>query len=471
MTVLNSKINIVKKPPTRGLSILIQRYQAIFQLWDLLEAEYQKYGDIYIDSFGDITQVLLSNPQAIEQVFTADPNLFAIGKFNRVLEPLLGEYSLIMLDGVEHQKQRKLLMPPFHGERMKAYGQIIIDVTERAIGQWQVGKPFQLREYAAEISLQVIVKAVFGINKTEQYQELIHLLSSCLDIFNSPLKSTLLMFTWLQKDLGSWSPWGQFIRKKKRIEEILSEAIAARRDNSQLLGEDILSLMLSVRDENGAAMTDSEIKDELMTMLFAGHETTANSLAWAFYWIYSHREVRQKLLDELNDINDNTDPNMIAKLPYLSAVVAETLRISPTVVGTFVRQLKQPMELMGYKFAAGTIFSPCIYLVHQREDIYPEPKKFKPERFLKPDPLDENLITFDRPFSAYEYLPFGGGNRRCLGYAFALFEMKLVLGTILARSELTLLDRKPLKPMRRGVTFSPSGGVKMALNKLNLEKK
>lgn len=259
------------------------------------------------------------------------------------------------------------------------------------------------------------------------------------------------MFGWLQKDLGAWSPWGQFVRQKRLINNILSNEINERKNNPELMGEDILSLMLSVRDESGQPMEDKEIKDELMTMLFAGHETTASALAWAFYWIHYCPGVREKLIKELNSIEGNSDPNTIVKLPYLSAVVAETLRIYPVAIATFARQLKEPFEIMGYKFEAETIFSPCIYLTHHREDIYPEPKKFKPERFL------------EKQYSSYEYFPFGGGNRRCLGYAFALFEMKLVIATVLLQVELELLDKKPLKPSRRGVTFSPSGGVKMAL--------
>lgn len=277
---------------------------------------------------------------------------------------------------------------------------------------------------------------------------------SWLETFNSPLKSFFLFFPVLQKNLGFLTPWGKFVKQQQLIHEILQTEIYRRRNNPDTLGEDILSLILSARDEAGKPMSDAEIRDELMTMLFAGHETTANSLAWAFYWIHYLPEVREKLMAELNSLPQNADSNFIAKLPYLSAIVSETLRIYPVVV--FVgRQLKAPLEILGYNFEAGTSLLPSIYLTHHREDIYPEPKKFKPERFL------------ERQFSPYEYLPFGGGNRRCLGYAFALFEMKLVLATILSQVELELLDRHPLKPVRRGITFTPSGGVKCRLKKLS----
>ena len=455
MTVITSSPKPPKIPTGPKTPPFIQTITSIFAPFKSLEVNYQKYGDIYSGKAMEFASfVVLSNPQAIQQVLTADPNLFEIGKVNWIVKPLLGENSLVLLDGKEHKKRRKLLMPPFHGERMKSYGQIIYDTTQKAIGEWKIDKPFIVRQYTQEISLRVIIKAVFGIDKGEKYESLIEILKSWLDILNSTLKSAFLFLPWLQKDLGFLTPWGRFLREKQLIYDILAEEINERRNNPELLGEDILSLMLSVRDEDGEPMRDEEIKDELMAMLFGGHETTASSLAWAFYWIHSLPEVKEKLMAELNAIEDFTDTNAITKLPYLSAVVAETLRIHPVILFTFGRQLKEPFEMMGYRFEAGTMFVPCIYLTHRREDIYPEPEKFKPERFL------------ERQYSPYEYFPFGGGNRRCLGYAFALFEMKLVLATVLSKVELKLLDKHPAKPSRRGIAFTPSGGVKMALKSI-----
>ncbi len=379
--------------------------------------------------------------------------MFEVGKQTTIpIRVLLGDNSLVLIDGIKHQKARKLLMPPFHGERMKSYSDIIVEVTKQIIASWQVGKPFCLRDYTQEISLRVILRTVFGLDEGKKYEELRQVLISWLDIFNSPLKSFFLFFPVLQKDLGFLSPWGQFVKQNQLIHEILQAEIIRRRNNPNTLGGDILSLIISARDEAGQPMSDAEIRDELMTMLFAGHETTANILAWAFYWIHYLPEVREKLMAELNSLPQNADSNTITKLPYLSAIVSETLRIYPTVV--FVgRQLKAPFEILGYKFEAGTSLLPSIYLTHHREDIYPEPKKFQPERFL------------EKQFSPYEYLPFGGGNRRCLGYAFALFEMKLVLATVLSQVELELLEQHPLKPVRRGITFTPGGGVKMSVKK------
>jgi unspecific monooxygenase len=202
---------------------------------------------------------------------------------------------------------------------------------------------------------------------------------------------------------------------------------------------------MSARDQNGQPMTDTELRDELMTLLTAGHETTASALSWALYWIHSLPEVHHKLLQEL-DAFDDADLSGIAKLPYLSAVCQETLRIYPIAMLAFARVVKSPFQFMGYDLEPNTLLAPCIYLTHHREDLYPEPKLFKPERFL------------ERQYSTYEYLPFGGGNRRCIGVALALFEMKLVLATILSRSQLQLVENSQVKPMRRGVTLAPSGG-------------
>ena len=440
-----------KLPKATKVPAIIITIQAMFDQFGLLEKYKKKYGDIFYTPKSSLLPpyVIFSDPKGIEQVFTADPNCFEVGQQSTVpIKALLGDYSLVLLDGLEHKRQRKLLMPPFHGERMKSYGQTIVDVTQKVISQWRVGQSISIRDYTQEISLRVILRTIFGLDEGERYAQLREVLVEWLEIFNSPWKSLFLFLPWLQKDLGNWTPWGKFVRQKQLIHDILNTEIEQRKNNPDTLGEDILSLMISAHDEAGQPMNKEEIRDELMTMLFGGHETTASTLAWEFYWLHYLPEVGQKFMAELNSLADKTDFNAILKLPYLNAVVSETLRLNP-VVAFVGRHLTKPFELMGYTFEAGTSLFPSIYLTHQREDIYPEPKQFKPERFL------------ERQFSPYEYLPFGGGNRRCLGYAFALFEMKLVLATILSQVELELLDNRPLKAVRRGITFTPAGGVKM----------
>lgn len=332
---------------------------------------------------------------------------------------------------------------------MRAYGAAMQAIATQVCQTWPRHQPFIMRTATQEMTLRVILRTVFGIDENERFRRLRQLLDTMLHVFDTPLGSSHLFLSSLQKDLGPWSLWGKFLRRRQEINDLLLAEIQERRH--QPLGEDILSLLLAAQDEQGQPMADIELRDELMTLLFAGHETTASALAWAFYWIHKVPEVQTKLLAELSDITSSTDPNEIAKLPYLSAVCSETLRMYPLVIFTFGRILKQPMQIMGYNLPPGGMLSPCIYLLHHREDLYPNSKIFRPERFL------------ERQFSPYEYIPFGGGNRRCLGYAFALFEMKLILATVLKQTTLKLADQRSIKPVRRGITFTPAGGVPMVM--------
>lgn len=440
----------MKLPDGPGTPPILQTIEAIAHPLERLEKCAQRYGDPFTSRvLGFPPIVTFSSPQAIQEIFTADPSLFDSGAGNRNIQFLLGDNSLILLDGERHQRQRRLLTPPFHGERMRTYGKLICNIAEQVISQWTIGNPFLVRASMQEISLRVILRVVFGIDEGERFQQLRQLLSSLLDSIGSPLGSSFIFMRLLRKDLGSWSPWGRFLRQKQQIDELLYAEIRQRRDEPNRSGEDILSLMMAARDEQGQAMTDVELRDELLTLLFAGHETTASALAWALYWIYQIPEVRDKLLEELDGFGDDADPSAFAKLPYLNAVCQETLRIYPVAMFTFVRILKQPLKIMGYEFDAKTVLAGCIFLTHQRPELYPEPKQFRPERFL------------ERQFSPYEYLPFGGSNRRCIGMAFAQFEMKLVLATILSRFQLSLADRRPVKPVRRGITLSPPPDMRM----------
>ncbi|BAT53018.1 cytochrome P450 [Nostoc sp. NIES-3756] len=451
ITLQNNSANeaAIKLPDGSSRFKWLQILKVILRPIETLEEIEQRYGDIFTSDLGVFpTQIIISNPQAIQELFTADAQLFDSGSGNFIIQPLVGTNSLILLDGDRHLQQRKLLMPSFHGERMRAYGQTIRNITEEVTSRWAIGKQFTARPYMQDISLQVILRTVFGLKEGERYQQIKQVLVEMLDSFNTPISVIFLFFKSLQRDLGPLTPWGRFIRRRQQLDELLYQEIRERRQKSEANGEDILSLLLSARDENGQPMTDVELRDELMTMLFAGHETTAIALSWALYWIHYVPEVCEKLLQELNSIDvANADPMAITQLPYLNAVCSETLRITPVAFFTFPRVLKQPMKFMGYNLPKGMMIAPCVHLTHHRSDIYPEPKRFKPERFL------------ERQFSPYEFIPFGGGNRRCLGMAFALFEMKLVLATILSQYSLELLDKVPLKPVRRGIVFAPPGGV------------
>jgi len=302
------------------------------------------------------------------------------------------------------------------------------------------------------ISLQIILQAVFGLYEGDRANQIKYLMGQMTDLFRSPLTSAALFFTGLQKDLGAWSPWGNFIRQKEKLDKLIYQEIGDRRANLDPNQTDILTMLLSSTDEDGNGMADIEVRDELLALLLAGHETTATAMAWALYWIHQLPEVKQKLQFELSNISDRSDWMNIFKLPYLTAVCNETLRIYPVAMLTFPRVTEEPVEMLGHRIEPNTILSGCIYLLHHREDLYPEPEKFKPERFL------------ERQFSPYEFMPFGGGARRCVGEALAQFEMKIVLATIMSNYDLELCDRRPVKPQRRGVTLAPANGLKMRIN-------
>ncbi|MDZ8108395.1 MAG: cytochrome P450 [Nostoc sp. DedQUE12a] len=437
----------MKLPESPQTPKIIQLLQWIFNPLKLMETSAKAYGECFsLNLTANNPLVLFSNPQAIQQIFTAPLEQLDAKGSAQLLGSLLGENSLILLSGASHQRQRRLLTPPFHGDRMKAYGQIIANITHEVISRWKIGEPFSIRDSMQEISLRVILQAVFGLHQGERLTKLQGLLRSVLELSGSPLRASITFFPILQVDLGNWSPWGIFLRQMQQIDELLYSEIQERRDSPDASRSDILSLMMSARDVNGEPMTDVELRDELMTLLVAGHETTASALTWAIYWIHHLPEVREKLLTELDNVNENADWNDFSRLPYLTAVCQETLRIYPIVMLTIPRIVKKPIEIMGYEFQPGTLLTGSIYLMHHREDLYPEPNQFKPERFLQ------------RQYSQYEYLPFGGGNRTCIGMAFAMFEMKLVLATVLSQMNLALVENYQVKPTRRGITLGPSGG-------------
>lgn len=415
---------------------------------EYMDAYSQRYGDFFRVGSQDFPVVYLSHPQAVEALFTLPPDHFDVGRGNQVTRFLVGDNSLLLLDGERHQRQRRLLMPPFHGDRLRTYSQTICDITNQVADKWQTDKSFVVRASMQEITLCVILQAVFGVHSGARYEQLRKHLSQLLEAMSTPASAIFLFFPTFQQDWGPISPWGRFLRLRQQIDQLIYAEIAQRRA-SHSSGSDILTLLMSARDEKGGQMSDQELRDELMTLLVAGHETTASVLSWALYWIHYLPEVQDKLRRELDMVDGGL--NQITRLPYLNAVCSETLRIYPVALTTFPRINRVPLKLMDYEFEPGTALVPCIYLTHHREEIYPEPKRFRPERFL------------ERQYSPYEYFPFGGGNRRCIGQALALLETKLVLATILSRFQLALPNNRPVKPVRRGLTVAPPSKMRMVV--------
>ena len=441
----------MKSIPTLKQSPLQQKIQWVARPDKYMESAFKQAPDLFAAKItaGD-GYVFVNHPEAMRQIVTGDrAKYFASSKDNQLLQPLVGDNSLLLIEGDRHRQRRKLLLPPFHGERMQVYSRLICDLTHNSIGKLEPNRPFVARRVTQEISLRVIFEAVYGIQDDRRSEELKQRVVRLLNIFESVISSVSLFFPWLQQDWGAWSPWGNFVRQQKAIDELIYQEIATRRteDNSQR--QDILSLMMTAKDEAGESMKDLELRDELMTLMLAGHETTATAIAWSLYWVHRYPEIKAKLQTEIASLGADPDPMELAKLPYLDAVCKETLRIYPVAMLTFPRTVLEPTELMGYKLEAGQTLMGCIHLLHQREDIYPEPHKFKPERFEM------------REFSAYEFFPFGGGKRRCIGEALAKLELKLVLATIISHYELELESDRPEVPARRGVTLAPKTGVQM----------
>ncbi len=395
----------------------------------------RRYGDMFtFRILQEGSWVFVSHPDQVKQVFTGDPNVLHAGAANHILLPIVGRHSVLLLDEREHMTQRKLLLPPFHGERMQRYGELMTEVAEREIASWPQGAGIALWPRMQSVTLEVIMRAVFGIRDADRLDELRGRLSTMLDWTLDPRQ--MLFYAALGPQRVQEK--AAFRRTMDPVDEILLDEVRRRREDPAVdERDDILSLLVQARHEDGRPMGDRELRDELMTMLVAGHETTATSLAWALERLMRHPEMLDRLREEVATGED----------AYLDAVVRETLRLRP-VLPIVLRKLQQPMEIGGYLLPAGVSVAPCIHLVHRRADIYPEPRRFRPERFLEQAP------------GTYTWIPFGGGVRRCLGASFALFEMKTVLAAVIRRARLRPSDPAPERVTRRAITLTPGDGAR-----------
>ena len=372
--------------------------------------------------------VMLWDAADIKEVFTAPPDVLHPGEGASILAPLVGHNSVILLDEQAHLEQRRLLLPAFHGERMQAFAAVMRGIAEASLATWPVGQPFALHPLMQSITLDVILRTVFGLEHGAQHKKLRAQLIQLLEILTKPI----LMIPGMLGIDPFRVKWLPVTKLKADIDVALYRIIASRRDERR--GTDVLSMMLDARDDKGEPMSDVEIRDELMTLLLAGHETTATSLAWTFDQLLSHPRVLDKLRDEL----------AAGKEEYLDCVIRETLRVRP-IVPLVGRVVAKPFQLGKWLLPVGTRIAPSIYLSGMRPSAYKDPKKFDPDRWIgvKPDP--------------YTWLPFGGGVRRCIGMAFAQFEMRIVIQTIVQRARLRLVGG-PAHVVRRGITLAPSEG-------------
>ena len=400
----------------------------------------RRYGSIFTIKFPYFGRIVYAaDPALVKQVFSGDPGQFHAGEANAtVLEPAVGPSSVLTLDDDEHMRQRKLLLPPFHGRSIERYGELIREVTDRDIDSWPVGRPFALRPHTQRITLAVILRAVFGVREQARFDRAARLVNHFTE-----RADLVTQLPFLRRNLGRFSPWARFIRSRDAVDAFIYEEIAARRaDPDAAERDDVLSLLLRATHDDGSPLSDRELRDELVTVLGAGHETTATALAWAIERLLRNPQVLDRLEQSIAAGEDD----------YLDATIKETLRARPIIVDV-ARKLTAPFELASYELPAGTFVLPAIATLHYREDLYPEPFSFRPERFLG--------VNVDH----YAWIPFGGGVRRCVGAAFAQYEMRIVLRSILERAELRAADLKPERPKPRNITLAPAKGCRVVLER------
>lgn len=423
-------------PPGPTSPAALQLAAFLYEPQYFLKALRETHGEIVtlrLPGMFNIVQV--SQPEHVKEMFRVRSDVAGAGKANAILKPFLGPHSLLMLDGKRHMRHRRLMMPPFRGERMRAYESEIRAVTHKALKRFPTGEIFKLQPRNQDITLDVIMSTVFGIAEPGPLRSL---LQRALRMLDNPL----YILEYVQKDLGPLSPWGRYLRLRREIQSALMSHIEASRQDPQIeTRHDILSMLLLARDEDGEPLSDDEVHDELITMLIAGHETTATALSWTVHRLTRHPEVLARALAEVDASGDEDG----AALPYLDAVIRESLRIHPVVPGVG-RVLEKPFTLAGYDLPAGTMIGCSIILAHTNENVWPNAESFKPERFLEHRPPPDT------------YFPFGGGVRRCIGEAFALFEMRVVLRELL-RTFTPEASGESIRSVRRNITLSPSGSM------------
>lgn len=378
----------------------------------------------------------------IRQLYSYDPDLF-LQFADKTMIPILGRGSIFSFVGADHRRERRMLTPMFQGDRMKAYGpdmqQLTMEHAERTLASGR----FDTLSVMTDISFGVIVQNIFGGTSREQMENLVRASKRMI----KGMHPLLFFSKRAHVSFFGLSPWDRFVRARRELDQLMDELIAERRRSNQE-HHDILTMLCKTRDEAGEPLKDFHIRDELVTFLFAGHETTALSLTWAMYHLHRHREVLTRLLEELDGID--AQPASLATAPYLKACVQETLRVHPIVTET-LRKVKEPIELGEYRIPANCGVAPATVLAHYNPETYPEPDRFRPERF------------FDRSYSPFTFMPFGGGHRRCIGAAFASYEMTIVLGTLLKQYRFDLVEAREVTPKRRNVTIGPSSNVPMTI--------
>ena len=429
-------------PPGPGLPAVAQTLAWVTRPIEFMDRCRRKVGDNFSVMFlgFETPMVLVSDPELISAVFRGSSNGLPPGR-SLTLEPIVGARSILLVEGKQHLSRRKLMLPPFHGERMRAYEQVMREAIDREIEGWPLGEEFPIHPAMQRVTLEVILRAVFGVSDPERKAELTGLLSSLLDETAGP--GLQIRYLLSRRISRLPDPLVELRNSLEQVYRVLDLEIAERRADLELAQrEDILSLLVAARFEDGEPMDDAEIRDQLITLLLAGHETTATALAWAFDLLLRNPAPLARLREEITGDGDE----------YMRATINEALRLRP-VIPLAGRRLAEDLDAGDVHLPAGTDVSPAIWLTHTRPDIYPDPLAFKPERFIGSPP------------ETYSWVPFGGGVRRCLGAAFAEFEMRVVLAEVLGRCELRGARSRAEGIARRNITFSPKNGTPVVVTR------
>lgn len=430
-------------PPGPNALRTIDRLRFVFQPpANLLEEFSRIYGDTFRIVASDGTVTFTGDPDLIRAVYTADPDSFDPRGVD-VTGPIFGATSLPVSTGVRHKRDRKLLSPPFQSGTMRNYGNTMAAIARKSLRSLATGNPSPMLDVAQSMALDVILGVVYGV---EGEQQQTRMRQAVLDLIHS-LNPLVLLFPWMRREFGGFGPWAQLVRAGNALEFLAIEQIRGKR-NAEKQNDDIMSLLIRAKDEDGDSLSDIEIAQQLRAILFAGHETTAVSMAMLLDMLHKDSALLQRAREEVDSLSPQCDPAEFNSLPFLGAACHEALRMFPPVVDVG-RVLREPMTLGKYHFERGEAIVPSPLLLHNRADLYPEPKQFRPDRFLNKKP------------SPFEFIAFGGGSRRCLGASFALFEMKILVGTLLRDGRFESQTAKPLAHIRRGITLGPRGNVPM----------
>jgi len=430
------------RPTGPSLPWFAQTFRMLRDPLEFLLETYADHGDPFVLHLGGPKPMWsTAHPDGVREIFTAPSDVLTSGGPTHVLFPFVGARSVMMVQGADHRRRRKWMMPPFHGARMRSYGTIIQESAAAAVADWTPGRVVRALPATERMTLEVIVRAVYGA-EGDQVVPHVDAVVSVLEA----MTPWVVFFKFLQRDLGPWSPWGRYLRRARAADALLQARIDRRRADPTVEREDILAMLLAARDEDGAGMDDADLHDQLVTILAAGHITTAVSLAWALHHVHADGNVLDRLRSEVAAAGDA--PEDQAALPYLTAVCKEALRLIP-VVPLVARTAQKPFTLMGRRVAPGERVGAHIVLAHRREEAFEDPHTFRPDRFL------------DRKPGPFEFLPFGGGVRRCIGEALALYEMKLGLATIFKTVELESAESGTPAITRRNLTLAPKTGVRL----------